>query len=158
MKPLVSAATQPPLTAETVRSEDFRGLHHLASRLGDRFRAGSVLYAGEQAQERAQREHVRAEKVAARKAAADLKDAKRLYIEDRKAEAEEMSRALHWKARNSCSRRRCCRARSRWISAHSPAFATFTPGGGPDITHTYCDEVIGICEASVHRRSGWTAF
>lgn len=34
--------------AETVRSEDFRGLRHLASRLGDRFRAGFVLYAGEQ--------------------------------------------------------------------------------------------------------------
>jgi hypothetical protein len=27
---------------------DFRGLRHLASRLGDRFRAGIVLYAGEQ--------------------------------------------------------------------------------------------------------------
>ena len=35
-------------TAETVRAEDFRGLRHLASRLGDRFRAGIVLYAGEQ--------------------------------------------------------------------------------------------------------------
>jgi len=34
--------------AETVRAEDFRGLRHLASRLGDRFRAGIVLYAGEQ--------------------------------------------------------------------------------------------------------------
>jgi predicted AAA+ superfamily ATPase len=34
--------------AETVRSEDFRGLRHLAIRLGDRFRAGIVLYAGEQ--------------------------------------------------------------------------------------------------------------
>jgi predicted AAA+ superfamily ATPase len=34
--------------AETVRAEDFRGLHHLANRLGDRFRAGIVLYAGEQ--------------------------------------------------------------------------------------------------------------
>jgi predicted AAA+ superfamily ATPase len=34
--------------AETVRAEDFRGLRHLASRLGDRFRAGFVLYAGEQ--------------------------------------------------------------------------------------------------------------
>jgi uncharacterized protein len=33
---------------ETVRAEDFRGLRHLASRLGDRFRAGIVLYAGEQ--------------------------------------------------------------------------------------------------------------
>jgi len=30
--------------AETVRGEDFRGLRHLASRLGDRFRAGIVLY------------------------------------------------------------------------------------------------------------------
>jgi hypothetical protein len=34
--------------AETVRTEDFRGLRHLANRLGDRFRAGIVLYAGEQ--------------------------------------------------------------------------------------------------------------
>src|SRR5262249_19705305 len=34
--------------AETVRAEDFRGLRHLARRLGDRFRAGIVLYAGEQ--------------------------------------------------------------------------------------------------------------
>jgi uncharacterized protein len=34
--------------AETVRSEDFRGLRHLANRLGDRYRAGIVLYAGEQ--------------------------------------------------------------------------------------------------------------
>ena len=34
--------------AETVRGEDFRGLRHLANRLGDRFRAGIVLYAGEQ--------------------------------------------------------------------------------------------------------------
>ena len=34
--------------AETVRGEDFRGLCHLAKRLGDRFRAGIVLYAGEQ--------------------------------------------------------------------------------------------------------------
>jgi uncharacterized protein len=33
---------------ETVRAEDFRGLRHLANRLGDRFRAGIVLYAGEQ--------------------------------------------------------------------------------------------------------------
>jgi uncharacterized protein len=33
---------------ETVRGEDFRGLRHLANRLGDRFRAGIVLYAGEQ--------------------------------------------------------------------------------------------------------------
>ncbi len=47
-----------------------------------------------QAQERAQREQVRAEKAAARKAAADLKEAKRLYLEDRKVEAEEMSQAL----------------------------------------------------------------
>jgi uncharacterized protein len=31
-----------------VRSEDFRGLRDLANRLGDRFRAGIVLYAGEQ--------------------------------------------------------------------------------------------------------------
>ena len=46
------------------------------------------------AQERAQREQVRAEKVAARKAVANLKEAKRLYLEDRKAEAEEMSGAL----------------------------------------------------------------
>ena len=34
--------------AETVRVEDFRGLRHLPNRLGDRFRAGIVLYAGEQ--------------------------------------------------------------------------------------------------------------
>lgn len=34
--------------AETVRGEDFRGLRHLASRLGDRFRSGIVLYAGGQ--------------------------------------------------------------------------------------------------------------
>jgi restriction system protein len=47
-----------------------------------------------QAQERAQREQVRAEKAAARKAAADLKEAKRLYLEERKAEAAEMSQAL----------------------------------------------------------------
>jgi len=47
-----------------------------------------------QAEERAQRERARAQKAAARKAAADLKEAKRLYLEDRKAEAEEMSRAL----------------------------------------------------------------
>ena len=33
--------------AETVRAEDFRGLRNLANRLGDRFRAGIVLYAGE---------------------------------------------------------------------------------------------------------------
>ena len=35
-------------SAETVRGEDFRGLCHLANRLGDRFRTGIVLYAGEQ--------------------------------------------------------------------------------------------------------------
>jgi uncharacterized protein len=35
--------------AETVRAEDFRGLRHLANRLGDRLRAGIVLYAGEAA-------------------------------------------------------------------------------------------------------------
>jgi predicted AAA+ superfamily ATPase len=34
--------------AETVRSDDFRGLRHLADRLGSRFRAGFVLYTGEQ--------------------------------------------------------------------------------------------------------------
>ena len=34
--------------AETVRAEDFRGLRHLANRLGNRFRAGIVLYAGDQ--------------------------------------------------------------------------------------------------------------
>jgi len=34
--------------AETVRGEDVRGLRHLANRLGDRFRAGIVLYVGEQ--------------------------------------------------------------------------------------------------------------
>ncbi len=32
--------------AETVRAEDFRGLHRLASQTGDRFHAGYVLYAG----------------------------------------------------------------------------------------------------------------
>ncbi len=31
--------------AESVRAEDFRGLRHLAGRLGERFRAGIVLYA-----------------------------------------------------------------------------------------------------------------
>ncbi|MEV0350923.1 ATP-binding protein [Nonomuraea sp. NPDC050680] len=34
--------------AETVRGDDFRGLRHLADRLGGRFRAGFVLYTGEQ--------------------------------------------------------------------------------------------------------------
>lgn len=34
--------------AETARAEDFRGLRHLARRLGDRFRAGFVLYTGGQ--------------------------------------------------------------------------------------------------------------
>ena len=34
--------------AETVRGDDFRGLRHLMDRLGDRFHAGFVLYAGEQ--------------------------------------------------------------------------------------------------------------
>ncbi|GAA4224239.1 ATP-binding protein [Actinomadura meridiana] len=34
--------------AETVRRDDFRGLRHLGDRLGDRFLAGIVLYAGEQ--------------------------------------------------------------------------------------------------------------
>jgi predicted AAA+ superfamily ATPase len=34
--------------AETVRGDDFRGLRHLADRLGGRFQAGFVLYAGEQ--------------------------------------------------------------------------------------------------------------
>ena len=33
--------------AETVRSEDFRGLRHLANRFGGRFRAGIVCYAGD---------------------------------------------------------------------------------------------------------------
>jgi hypothetical protein len=47
-----------------------------------------------QAQERAQREQARTAKAAARKAAADLKEAKRLHLEERKAEAEEMSQAL----------------------------------------------------------------
>jgi uncharacterized protein len=35
--------------AETVRSEDFRGIRHLARRLGDQLHAGIVLYAGRQA-------------------------------------------------------------------------------------------------------------
>ncbi|MEV0229536.1 ATP-binding protein [Nonomuraea sp. NPDC050786] len=34
--------------AETIRGDDFRGLRHLADRLGARFRAGFVLYTGEQ--------------------------------------------------------------------------------------------------------------
>ncbi len=34
--------------AETVRSDDFRGLRRLQRRLGDRFRAGIVLYCGDQ--------------------------------------------------------------------------------------------------------------
>jgi hypothetical protein len=34
--------------SETVRGDDFRGLRHLADRLGDRFQAVFVLYAGEQ--------------------------------------------------------------------------------------------------------------
>jgi predicted AAA+ superfamily ATPase len=34
--------------AETVRGDDFRGLRHLADRLGERFLAGFVLYAGQQ--------------------------------------------------------------------------------------------------------------
>jgi predicted AAA+ superfamily ATPase len=34
--------------AETVRSEDFRGIRHLARRLGDRFLSGIVLYSGPQ--------------------------------------------------------------------------------------------------------------
>jgi predicted AAA+ superfamily ATPase len=33
--------------AETVRGDDFRGLRLLAARLGDKFRAGYVLYTGE---------------------------------------------------------------------------------------------------------------
>jgi restriction system protein len=52
------------------------------------------LRAFRQKQERAQRERIKAQKAAARKAAADLREAKRLYLEDRKAEAEEMSRVL----------------------------------------------------------------
>jgi len=34
--------------AETARGDDFRGLRHLANRLESRFRAGFVLYAGEE--------------------------------------------------------------------------------------------------------------
>lgn len=34
--------------SSTVRSEDFRGLRHLADRLGDDFLAGLVLYTGTQ--------------------------------------------------------------------------------------------------------------
>ena len=34
--------------AKTVRRDDFQGLRHLADRLGNRFRAGIVLHAGEQ--------------------------------------------------------------------------------------------------------------
>ncbi len=33
---------------EVKAAENFRGPRHLASRLGDRFRNGTVLYAGEQ--------------------------------------------------------------------------------------------------------------
>lgn len=47
-----------------------------------------------QAGERAERDRVKAEKAAARKAASDLKEAKRLYLEDRKAEAAEMTRLV----------------------------------------------------------------
>ncbi|MGH3722327.1 MAG: DUF4143 domain-containing protein [Pseudonocardiaceae bacterium] len=35
--------------AETVRSEDFRGIQHVRRRLGDQLLAGFVLYAGQQA-------------------------------------------------------------------------------------------------------------
>jgi hypothetical protein len=35
--------------AETVRSDDFRGIQRLARRLGDQLTAGIVLYAGGQA-------------------------------------------------------------------------------------------------------------
>jgi len=34
-------------SAESVRADDFRGLRHLERWLGDRFRAGIVLYAGD---------------------------------------------------------------------------------------------------------------
>lgn len=34
--------------AATVRGDDFRGLRHLAERLGSKFLAGFVLYTGEQ--------------------------------------------------------------------------------------------------------------
>ncbi|MQA17539.1 MAG: DUF4143 domain-containing protein [Pseudonocardiaceae bacterium] len=34
--------------ASTVRAEDFRGLRHLAERLGDDFEVGLVLYTGDQ--------------------------------------------------------------------------------------------------------------
>ena len=44
-------------SAETVRGEDFRGLRHLASRLGDRFRTGIVRYAGEQGVDLRQSHH-----------------------------------------------------------------------------------------------------
>jgi hypothetical protein len=37
-----------PLLENFAIGEDFRGPRHLARRLGDRFRAGIVLYAGEQ--------------------------------------------------------------------------------------------------------------
>jgi restriction system protein len=47
-----------------------------------------------QAEERAERERVKAQKAAARKAAVDLKEAKRLYLEDRRAEAAEMAQLL----------------------------------------------------------------
>jgi uncharacterized protein len=34
--------------AETVRADDFKGLQHLANKLGDRWVAGFVLYAGQE--------------------------------------------------------------------------------------------------------------
>ncbi len=52
------------------------------------------LRAFRQAEERDQRGRAKARKAAVRKAAADLKESKRLYLEGRKAEAEGMSRAL----------------------------------------------------------------
>ena len=49
LEPAVGTATGIEVKAtETVRAEDFRGLHQVANPLGDRFRAGIVLYAGEQ--------------------------------------------------------------------------------------------------------------
>jgi hypothetical protein len=58
-----------------------------------RFRA-QEFRALRQAGERAERERVKAQKAAARKAAVDLKEAKRLYLEDRRAEAAEMAQLL----------------------------------------------------------------
>jgi hypothetical protein len=40
--------TVPDAVASTVRTDDFRGIRHLAERLGDDFVVGIVLYTGAQ--------------------------------------------------------------------------------------------------------------